>query len=112
LAFLSKALGPQSRGLSTYEKEYMAIVIAMQQWRSYLQYAEFIIYTDHKSLSQLNEQRLHTVWEHKVFRKLLGLQYKVVDKKGANNQVADALSQRIHDESTMCMSSAPTPQWL
>jgi hypothetical protein len=30
LAFLSKALGPKSRGLSTYEKEYMAILIAMQ----------------------------------------------------------------------------------
>jgi hypothetical protein len=37
LAFLSKALGPKFRGLSTYEKEYMAILLAVQQWRSYLQ---------------------------------------------------------------------------
>jgi hypothetical protein len=29
LAFLSKALGPKSRGLSTYEKEYMAILLAV-----------------------------------------------------------------------------------
>jgi hypothetical protein len=36
LAFLSKALGPKSRGLSTYEKEYMAILMALEQWRSYL----------------------------------------------------------------------------
>jgi hypothetical protein len=28
LAFLSTALGPKSRGLSTYEKEYIAILIA------------------------------------------------------------------------------------
>jgi hypothetical protein len=62
LAFPSKALGPKSRGLSTYEKEYMAILLAVQQWRSYLQQEEFLIYTGHKSLSQLNEQRLHTVW--------------------------------------------------
>jgi hypothetical protein len=93
LAFLSKALGPKSRGLSTYEKEYMTILLVVQQWRSYLQQRKFHIYTDHKSLSQLNEQRLHTVWQHKVFTKLLGLQYRVVYKKGAENRVADALSK-------------------
>jgi hypothetical protein len=32
LAFLGKTLGPKSRGLSTYEKEYMAILLAVQQW--------------------------------------------------------------------------------
>jgi len=38
LAFLSKALGPKSRGLSTYEKEYMSILLAVQTWRPYLQF--------------------------------------------------------------------------
>jgi hypothetical protein len=37
LAFLSKALGPKSQGLSTYEKEFMAILFAVQQWRPYHQ---------------------------------------------------------------------------
>lgn len=46
LAYLSKALGPRYRGLSTYEKEYLAILLAVQQWRQYLQHGEFIIYTD------------------------------------------------------------------
>lgn len=50
LAFLSKALGPRSRGLSTYEKEYLAVIMAVQQWHSYLQLAEFLIYTDQQSL--------------------------------------------------------------
>ena len=36
LAFLSRALGPKNQGLSAYEKEYMAIIIAVDQWRSYL----------------------------------------------------------------------------
>jgi hypothetical protein len=36
LAFLSKVLGPKSMGLSTYEKEYMTILLAVQHWRSYL----------------------------------------------------------------------------
>ena len=46
LAFMSKSLGPRNQGLSTYEKEYMAILIAVEKWRSYLQMAEFIIYID------------------------------------------------------------------
>jgi hypothetical protein len=50
LAFLSKALGPPSLGLSTYEKEYMVILLALEQWCSYLQHAEFQIITDHCSL--------------------------------------------------------------
>jgi trans-aconitate methyltransferase len=36
LAFLSHALGPKNHGLSTYEKEYMAILLADNQWCSYL----------------------------------------------------------------------------
>ena len=46
LAFISKSLGPKTAGLSTYEKEYLAILVAIEQWRSYLQLAEFVIYTD------------------------------------------------------------------
>jgi hypothetical protein len=112
LAFLSKALGPKARGLSTYEKEYMAILLAVQQWCPYLQQGEFLIHIDHKSLSQLNEQRLHTVWKHKVFTKLLGLQYKVVYKKGTENRVADALSRRTHPELSLQLISSITPEWL
>ena len=73
LAYLSKSLGPRSQGLSTYEKEYMAILTAVDQWKYYLQFGEFHIFTDQKSLIQLSEQRLHTPWQHKVFTKLLGL---------------------------------------
>jgi hypothetical protein len=29
LAFISKSLGPRTKGLSTYEKEYLAILIAV-----------------------------------------------------------------------------------
>jgi len=55
LAVLSKSLSPHLQGLSTYEKEYLAILMAVEQWRSYLQLAEFQILTDHKSLVQLEE---------------------------------------------------------
>jgi transposase InsO family protein len=112
LAFISKPLGPRTKGLSTYEKEYLAILIAIDQWRQYLQQAEFIIHTDQKSLIFLNEQRLNTPWQQKVFVKLLGLQYKLVYKKGVDNSVADALSRRAHAPAHLCALSTVTPKWL
>ena len=50
LAFLSKPLCPKNQALSTYEKECMAILMAVEKWRPYLQHKEFITKTDHKSL--------------------------------------------------------------
>jgi hypothetical protein len=96
LAFVSRPLGIKHMGLSVYEKEYLAVLLAVDHWRSYLQHAPFIIYTDHRSLSHLNEQKLKTPWQQKVFTKLLGLQYQVVYKKGSDNNAADALSRCPH----------------
>jgi hypothetical protein len=36
LAFVSKALGPRTRSLSTYENEYLAVLVAIEQWHAYL----------------------------------------------------------------------------
>jgi hypothetical protein len=38
----------------------MAIVIAVDKWRSYLQHQQFIIKIDHRSLLFLTEQRVQT----------------------------------------------------
>jgi hypothetical protein len=46
IAYLSKALCPKNQALSTYEKECLAILLAIDKWRSYLQHQEFIIRTD------------------------------------------------------------------
>jgi len=62
-------------------------------------------------LIHLNEQRLNTTWQQKVFTKLLGLHYKIVYKKGADNRVADALSRRAHDSVTCMAISVVVPQW-
>jgi hypothetical protein len=112
LAFISKALGPKTKGLSTYEKEYLAILIAVDQWRSYLQLAEFVILTDQKSLSHLSDQRLNTFWQQKVFTKLIGLQYKIIYRKDSKNRVADALSQHPAPTDQLLALSFVTPIWL
>lgn len=113
LAFLSKALGPKNRGLSTYEKECMAILLAVDQWRSYLQFGEFIIRTDQRSLVHLRDQRLATPWQQKAMTKLLGLQYKLLYKKGLENKAADTLSRYPHPHPMqLCAITTAVPLWL
>ncbi|WVZ69502.1 hypothetical protein U9M48_018276 [Paspalum notatum var. saurae] len=112
LAYVSKALGPKSQGLSTYEKEYLAILMAVQHWRQYLGHTEFIISTDQKSLLQLSEQRLHTHWQQKVFSKLLGLNYKIVYKQGTENRAADALSRKPSHTASCAAITTVSPHWL
>jgi hypothetical protein len=111
LAFISRALAPRNQGLSAYEKEYLAIIMAVEQWRHYLLQAKFVIHTDHRSLVHLNEQCLHTLWQQKVFTKLLGLRYQVVYRHGADNQAVDALSHRDHTLELAAMSS-PMHTWM
>ena len=84
----------------------------MDHWRRYLQLAEFVIFTDQKSLIHLNEQRLNTPWQQKMFSKLLGLQYKLVNKKGSDNSVADALSRRPHTDYSLAAISTASPRWI
>jgi hypothetical protein len=112
LAYVSKALGPKTCTLSVYEKEYLAILLAVEQWRPYLQMKEFVIRTDHKSLTNLNEQRLHTDWQHKALTKLMGLQYKIIYKKGSDNGAADALSRQVHDTVHLFAVTSVQPVWF
>lgn len=93
IAYVSRALGPKNLGLFTYEKESLAILMAVDYWRPYLQAAEFVIQADQKSLIHLDDYRLNSYWQHKALTKLMGLQYKICYKKGSTNNAADALSR-------------------
>lgn len=83
----------------------------MEQWRCYLQLIEFVIYKDQKALTHLNDQRLHTIWQQRVFTKLLGLRYRIIYKKGMKNSVVDSLSRRHHYPDECTAISVVTPQW-
>ncbi|VAI80373.1 unnamed protein product [Triticum turgidum subsp. durum] len=74
---MSKSLGPKLQALSTYEKECLAILMAVDRWRPYLLTSSFVIRTDHRSLACLDEQRLTTPWQQKALTKLFGLNYTI-----------------------------------
>lgn len=101
----------QSTRNSIYEKELLALIMAVEKWRSYLQREEFIIKTDHKSLYYMNEQNLHSDMQRKAMTRLMGLQFRVVYRQGKENLAVDALSRVGHMLSIQAVSSAQ-PDWL
>jgi hypothetical protein len=111
IAFLSKPLGVSNKFLSICEKEFLALIMAVDRWRPYLQRQEFLIRTDHKSLAYLNNQYLQSELQRKAITKLMGLQFKISYKKGKENKAADALS-RIPTIMTIQIVSEVQPLWI
>ena len=111
IAYLSKPLSGRNQGLSTYEKECMAILLAVDKWRCYLQHNHFSIRTDHKSLLFLTEQKATTKLQQKAVLKLMDLSFTITYKKGITNAAADALSRCATTE-PLCAISETTPVWM
>jgi hypothetical protein len=97
VAYFSKALGVRNLTKSAYEKELMAVVLAIQHWRPYLLGKRFVVSTDQKSLKQLLQQRVVTAEQQNWTAKLLGYDFEIIYKPGSLNRGADALS-RVNDE--------------
>ncbi|KAK1685746.1 hypothetical protein QYE76_046594 [Lolium multiflorum] len=93
IAFLRKPLSVQHKSLSIYEKEFLALIMAVERWRPYLQRGEFVIKTDHHNLTYLDEQTLQSPMQRKAMARMMGLQFKISYKKGAENSSDDALSR-------------------
>jgi hypothetical protein len=111
IAYISKALGERNRHLSIYDKEFLALILAVEKWRPYLQRSPFVIKTDHKSLTFLGEQQLQSELQRKAMARLMGLQFQIVYKKGVENRVADALS-RVGAMMELAVLSEVQPVWI
>lgn len=108
MAYMSKTLGEANRNRSIYEKEFLAVMMAIDKWRPYLQRGPFVIKTDHRSLCHLYDQQLHTDLQRKAMTKLVGLQFSFQYKKGVENGAADALSR----QGPLMAITECTPRWI
>jgi hypothetical protein len=70
-----------------------------------------LIKTDHHSLCYLDDQQLQSPLQKKAMARLMGLQFRIVYRKGAENLAADALSRVSHLMAIRTQSTVQ-PAWL
>ncbi|GKC77928.1 putative nucleotidyltransferase, ribonuclease H, partial [Tanacetum coccineum] len=94
VAYFSKKLTRPKSRYTTYDLEFYAVVQAMNHWRQYLFHKEFVLFTDHDSLSHIHTQdkvsHKHGCW----LAFLEKFTFVVKHKTDVSNRAADTLSRR------------------
>ena len=106
LEYFSHKLSLQAQAKSVYERELMAMVLAIRKWWPYLLGHKFIIRTDKRSLKYLLEQRVVEGEYHKWLLKLIAYHFDIQYKQRKENTIVDALS-RLPAEVTLATISVP-----
>ncbi|KAI5387964.1 hypothetical protein KIW84_073887 [Lathyrus oleraceus] len=105
ISYMSQTLSDRAQKKSVYERELMAIVIAIQKWRPYLLGRHFKVHTDQRSLKFITEQKTMGEEQQKWISKSLGFDFEVKYKPGKENNAADSLSrqmQYVHITTVQC----------
>lgn len=100
IAFGGRSLSPCERKWSTSEQEMLAVIEGIRSYRIYLSDKKFTIYTDHKALKYVMDQKRSTGRLARWAMEIQGYQFEIIYKPGKSNQVADALSRRQYSDET------------
>ncbi|KAI3749744.1 hypothetical protein L2E82_20360 [Cichorium intybus] len=98
ICYSSKTFSEAQLNYTTTEKELLAVVYALDKFRSYIWGSKVILYTDHSAIRHLMEKK---ETKPRLIRWVLLLQefdIEIRDKKGSKNVVADHLSRIQTDE--------------
>lgn len=111
IAYMSWALGTFKLSWSTYAKEMLVVVAAVQNWRPYLLGQKFFIKTDQRSLKYLMDKKITTPEQQKWVSKPFGYDYEILYKPGKDNLAADALSRQTNGPALEALLTANTLLW-
>lgn len=106
IAYTSRVLNDTEQRYSTYEKEAVAILHSVSQFRPYLYGKRFKLVTDHKPLVWIHTSKDPTSRLTRWRLRLEEYEYEVVHKAGKMNVNADALSRNPCEE----VSSGDEPE--
>ncbi|GKB38243.1 putative reverse transcriptase domain-containing protein [Tanacetum coccineum] len=82
------------KSYTTHELEFGAVVFALKMWRHYLYGTKCVVFTDHKSLQHILDQKELNIRQRWWLELLSDYDYEIQYHIGKANVVADALSQK------------------
>ena len=111
-AFFSRRLTPAERNYDMGNRELLAVVLALQEWRHWLEGAAqpFIVWTDHKNLAYLHTARRLNSRQARWALFLGRFQFTITYRPGSRNTKPDALSRQFALEGGG--SPLKRPSWI
>ena len=100
IAYMSKTLNEAERNYEIYDKELLAIMSALEDWRQYLLGTKepFEIWTDHQNLTYFWEARKLNRRQARWFTELQDYNFKLIHKPGRTMNKPDAISRQGEPE--------------
>jgi hypothetical protein len=100
VAFSSRKLSSAEKNYPVHERELLAMVYALKEWRPYLHGSRFVIKPDHHPLRYLDTQSNLSKRQMRWIKSLQECDYEIVYVQFKFNVVADALSRINESPST------------
>lgn len=103
VAFFSKTMQPAEMRYEIHDKEMLAIIRSLNEWRSLLiglQTTPFLIVTDHRALEYFMTKRLLNQRQARWQEVLGDYHFQITYRPGTENVVADALSRKADELKT------------
>ncbi|GJV19246.1 putative reverse transcriptase domain-containing protein [Tanacetum coccineum] len=94
IAYASRQLKPHEENYTTHDLELGAVVFALKIWRHYLYGTKCTVFTDHKSLQHILNQKELNMRQRRWLELLADYDCEIRYHPGKANVVADALSRK------------------
>ncbi|GKC32604.1 putative reverse transcriptase domain-containing protein [Tanacetum coccineum] len=94
IAYASRQLKIHEKNYTTHDLELGAVVFALKTWRHYLYGTKSVIYTDHKSLQHIFNQKELNMRQRRWIELFSDYECEIRYHPGKANVVADALSRK------------------
>ncbi|GJZ42995.1 putative reverse transcriptase domain-containing protein [Tanacetum coccineum] len=94
IAYASCQLKIHEKNYTTHDLELGAVVFALKMWRHYLYGTKYVVFTDHKSLQHILDQKELNMRQRQWLELLSDYDCEIRYHPGKANVVADALSHK------------------
>ncbi|GJU06304.1 putative reverse transcriptase domain-containing protein [Tanacetum coccineum] len=98
IAYASRQLKVHEENYTTHDLELGSVVFALRLWRRYLYGTKCVVFTDHKSLRYILNQKKLNLRQRRWIELLIDYDYEIRYHPGKANVVADALSRKGRDK--------------